>query len=164
MHAGHLQTSLGKRLVIWKVAVQAIGERPILGYGPDSPQRLMDERSKKVGGIRVVYSHFHNIVLNEMVRAGIVGTLALASMLVVPLGLALAAPRDSTAAFGLGLLTCFQATYALSGTVGIMLDHDIMDTQFVAITVLCLYLLFSADAEPAGAHDAALRTGNSAPE
>jgi hypothetical protein len=43
---------------------------------------------------------------------------------------------------GFGLLICFQAAFLLSGMVNIMLDHDIMDSQFLANTVLCLYLVF----------------------
>ena len=80
-----------------------------------------------------------------MVRAGIVGTLALAAMLVVPFIVVLRAQKDRTAIFGFGLLICFQAAFLLSGTVNIMLDHDIMDTQFLANTVLCLYLVFGRD-------------------
>jgi len=140
---GDMQTSIGKRLVVWRVAWEAIGERPILGHGPDSPRPLMIERSARMGdGIPVIYNHFHNFGLNEMVRAGAVGTLALLSMFAVPLVLALRAPRDATGRAGLGLLACFQANFLLAGSVGLMLDHDITDAQFMATTALGLYLVF----------------------
>ncbi len=62
-----------------------------------------------------------------------------------------------TATLGFCLLICFQAAYALSGTVNIMLDHDIMDTQFLANTVLCLYLVFARDRDEAGGPDIGAR-------
>lgn len=148
--AGQMQTALGKRLVVWQVAVEAIAERPLLGHGPDAPRRLMAERTGAIAGQPVIFNHFHDFVLNEMVRAGLVGTLALGAMLAVPLGFALFSRRDATAAVGLGLLACFQAAFVQSGLVGIMLDHDIMDAQFMAMTALCLFLLFGADAARPG--------------
>ena len=152
---GKNATSLGKRLVIWKVAIGAIAERPLLGHGIDSPRRIMDARTAKVGGTTIAYSHFHNFVLDEMVRAGLVGTIALIAMLAVPFFAAASHVRDRTASIGFGLLICVQTAFLLSGSVNIMLHHDIMDAQFLANTVLCLYFVFGrrgeaeeADAEP----------------
>jgi len=144
---GQYETSLGKRYVIWQVALNAIPEHPILGFGPDSPRRLMEERTVKLTGTSVIYSHFHDVILNEMVRAGIVGTLALLSMIVVPFYFCLRAPRDKIAAFGFGLLMCIQCAFLLSGTVSLMIDHDILDTQFLANTVMGLFFVFGRDNE-----------------
>lgn len=148
--SGEYQTSIGKRMVVWKVALGAIAERPLLGHGPDSPRRLMRERTAQIGGEPVIFNHFHDFLLNEMVRSGAVGTLAMLSMLFVPLGFGFAARGDATARYGFGLLLCFQGAYVLSGIVGIMLDHDIMDAQFVAWTALCLYLMFPSAARSDG--------------
>ncbi|MCB1463111.1 MAG: O-antigen ligase family protein [Nitratireductor sp.] len=139
---GNNDTSLGKRLVIWKVAIGAIGEHPLLGYGPDAPRRLMKERSAQIGGTTIIYSHFHNVILDELVRAGLVGTFALVAMVVVPLVAAVRHTRDRTASIGFGLLICVQIAFLLSGSVNIMLHHDILDAQFLANTVLCLYFVF----------------------
>lgn len=146
--AGRMQTSLGKRFVIWEVAADAIAERPILGHGPDSAVPLMRERTPAIAGKPVVYSHFHNVLLDETVRTGIVGTLALIAMIVVPLGFGFASRRDATGSLGLALLMCFHAAYVLSGAAGIMLHHDLMDAQFVAMTAFCLYLLFPQTQTP----------------
>ncbi len=154
---GEYETRLGKRFVIWEAGLEAATERPVLGYGLDAPRRVMKERTPGIAGTVIAFSHFHNVVLNEMVRAGLVGTLALASMLLVPLIVVARAPKDRTATLGFCLLICFQAAYALSGTVNIMLDHDIMDTQFLANTVLCLYLVFARDRDEAGGPDIGAR-------
>lgn len=143
--SGHYQTPLGKRLVVWQVALDAIAERPVLGHGPNSPRDLMSARTAAIAGVPVIYNHFHDFLLNEMVRAGIAGTLAMLAMLAVPLAFAGRRRAGETAALGLGLLLCFQAAFVMSGLAGIMLDHDIMDTQFVAMTALCLYLLHAPD-------------------
>jgi O-antigen ligase len=141
-HKGNYQTRLGKRFVIWQVGMEAVRERPILGHGLDAPRRIMEERTPAIAGKPIAFSHFHNVVLNEMIRAGVVGTAALAGMLIIPLFLTAGARKDRTAMLGFGLLICFQAAFLLSGMVNIMLDHDIMDSQFLANTVLCLYLVF----------------------
>ena len=88
-----------------------------------------------------------------MIRAGLIGTLTLAGMLLVPLIVVARAPKDRTATLGFCLLICFQAAFALSGAVNIMLDHDIMDTQFLANTVLCLYLVFARGRDAASEPD-----------
>ncbi|MEC9344427.1 MAG: O-antigen ligase family protein [Pseudomonadota bacterium] len=146
------QSRLGKRFVVWQVGLEAAAEKPILGHGLDSPRRLMTERTAAIGGIPTIFNHFHNVVLNEMARAGIVGTLALLSMLAVPFLAAAFARKDRIAAQGFGLLACFHATFALSGAVNIMLDHDIMDALFLACTAICLFFVFGkGDDRPAAA-------------
>lgn len=140
--SGEYQTSIGKRMVVWKVALEAIAQKPLLGHGPDSPRRLMRERTERIGGELVIFNHFHDFLLNEMVRSGLVGTIAMLSMFFIPLGFAFAGAHDTTGRYAFGLLVCLQGAYVLSGIVGIMFDHDIMDAQFVAWTALCLYLMF----------------------
>lgn len=150
---GEYETRLGKRFVIWQAGLEAATERPVLGHGLDAPRRIMRERTPEIAGTVIAFSHFHNTVLNEMIRAGLIGTLTLAGMLLVPLIVVARAPKDRTATLGFCLLICFQAAFALSGAVNIMLDHDIMDTQFLANTVLCLYLVFARGRDAASEPD-----------
>ena len=150
---GNYQTRLGKRFVIWQVGGEAAVERPILGHGLDAPHRIMAERTSSIAGKEIAFSHFHNVVLNEMVRAGIAGTIALAAMLGVPLFLAARAHKDRVGTLGFGLLICFQSAFVFAGAVNIMLDHDIMDSQFLANTVLCLYLVFGKGDERTGSRE-----------
>jgi O-antigen ligase len=143
-----LKTPTGKRLVIWRVALDAIAEKPLLGHGPDSPRPLMEERSAAVAGFPVIYSHFHNLLLNEMVRAGLAGTTGLLAMFAVPLGVAFAARRrDETAASAFRLLAACQAALLCSGMLNILFGHDILDALFVATTAVCLYLSAGAATE-----------------
>jgi O-antigen ligase len=144
---GDLKSPIGKRLAIWRVAIGAIAERPLLGHGPDSPHRLMDERTVRETGIYVRYSHFHNFLLNEAVRAGLVGMLALLAMFAVPLVHAFKArERDEVAADGFRLLAGCQIALVASGAFNILFGHDILDALFVAVTAVCLYFGHGRDA------------------
>lgn len=144
---GDLKSPIGKRLAIWRVAIGAIAEKPLLGHGPDSPHRLMDERTVRETGIYVRYSHFHNFLLNETVRAGLFGTLAMLAMFAVPLVHAFKAQgRDEIAADGFRLLAGCQIAFAASGAFNILFGHDILDALFVAATAVCLYFGHGRDA------------------
>lgn len=144
---GDLKSPIGKRLAIWRVAIGAIAEKPLLGHGPDSPHRLMDERTVRETGIFVRYSHFHNFLLNETVRAGLFGTLAMLAMFAVPLVHAFKARgRDEIAADGFRLLAGCQIAFVASGAFNILFGHDILDALFVAATAVCLYFGHGRDA------------------
>ncbi len=141
---GDLATSYGKRISIWRVAVSAIKEKPLFGHGPDTPIKLMRERTRTVGGYHIYYNHFHNALLNEMVRAGIAGVIAMIAMFVVPFVYCWRSRNDQDGGdVGFLLLVALQLTWLLSGTVGIMFNHDILDALFTSITAICLYFCYS---------------------
>lgn len=139
---GQLATSYGKRIEIWKIAIPAIAERPIFGHGPDSPARIIQERIETIPARLVAFSHFHNAIINEMIRAGIVGTIALIGLFAVPLWAVLRAPADLGRQTGLLFLLSLQTSWLAGGTVNIMLDHDITDAVFAGVTTAALYLAY----------------------
>ena len=139
-------TSFSQRIEIWKVALPAISERPIFGHGPDSPGRIIQERVTTIPSERIVKSHFHNAIINEMIRAGIVGTVALIGLFAVPLWAVLRTKRDMPRQAGLAFLLSLQTSWLAGGSVNIMLDHDITDAVFVAVTTAALYLAYGSEA------------------
>ncbi|MEM7464094.1 MAG: hypothetical protein AAF362_15585, partial [Pseudomonadota bacterium] len=44
---------------------------------------------------------------------------------------------------GFLLLVALQLTWLLSGTVGIMFNHDILDALFTSVTAISLYFCYS---------------------
>jgi O-antigen ligase len=148
--SGDYATPLGKRLVIWHVGVQAAREKPLLGHGPDAPFRLMAERTAAISGVTVRYSHFHNFLLTEWVRAGIIGVAALIAMFVTPIVAVWKARKDDPIAFtGFRLLAGCQIAFLASGSFNILFGHDIIDALFVAVNAFCLYLAFGGKPQAA---------------
>jgi O-antigen ligase len=143
MQEGNYSTSFGKRMIVWQIGVEAIRESPWLGQGPDAPRRLMRERSVEVSGILLGYNHFHNVILNEWVRAGIPGLLAIGAMFLVPLVATWRnRRRDAAALAAFQLVASAQFAFLASGMFNILFDHDIVDAMFVAVHALALYLSF----------------------
>jgi O-antigen ligase len=135
-------TSLGRRVVMWEAGYALFMEKPLLGQGPGNSSDLMRVKTKEISGQELGYSHFHNAAITELVRAGIVGLLAMAAMFAAPFLLCLRAQKDETGKAGFYLLCAGQCAYLLSGLTGIMFGHDILDSFYLTLTVFSLYLVF----------------------
>ncbi|MCB1458105.1 MAG: O-antigen ligase family protein [Nitratireductor sp.] len=134
---GEMMTPVGKRLVVWRTAIDAIPEHPLIGFGPDSPALVMAERTARFGGQTIFFSHFHNFVLTEMIRAGALGTICLLAVLLLPLSALRHLNADETAGLAGRALICTLMAFGLGGSTNILFDHDIMDSLFtVAIATL----------------------------
>ena len=140
--ADRYDTPIGLRLLLWRVGLDMFLESPLTGAGPGNAQLLMPARTKALSGTPVSSSHFHNAVINEMARAGLVGLAALISMFAVPFAVCYRAAKDGIAKCGLAVLCGIQSAYILSGLTGIMLGHDILDAVYLCAVVLALYLVF----------------------
>ena len=153
METGNLSTSFGKRLIVWRIGLEAGLELPWLGQGPDAPRRLMRERSVAVSGMLLGFNHFHNVVLNEWVRAGVPGVLAIFAMFLVPLGATWKnRGRDRVALAAFQLIASCQIVFFATGMFNILFDHDIVDAMFVAAHAFGLYLSFGGSpAQPGSA-------------
>lgn len=134
IEAGNYDSSIGDRLVLWQNGMKLAAEKPILGQGPGAAQAA---DSKTIG-----YSHFHNFLLNAMVRSGLLGVAAVLGIFVVPLWLLIRRRHDEVSLFGLAILVTVQAVFLLSGSVGIMLGHDIHDVLFIYSTITASFLVF----------------------
>lgn len=139
---GNRDTSLGNRSQLWKVASDAIGEKPILGHGPQTTRQIIREGFAK-DGLQAHYSHFHNGFLTAWVEAGIVGVLSLIGVLVAALWAAvktLLATPNETQRLGAVILTATALVYSINGATAILQGHDILDAMFVAFLCVGAYL------------------------
>jgi O-antigen ligase len=134
-------SSIGNRIVLWRAAGTLIAQQPFFGFGPGNVTAKISEINIKTGMPESGFSHFHNMVINEMIRAGLAGLLAMISMFFVPLYFVLRAPKSEFRSVAVCMIGGLQAIYVLSGMTGIMIGHDILDTLFITVTALCLYLV-----------------------
>jgi O-antigen ligase len=135
--AGGYDKTFGDRYKLWSAGYRQVSEDMWTGYGPDSV-RAMIQSIKPEGSLG--YSHYHNFVLNSLIRGGVLELLAL---LAIPAGLFWLAVKPSQNAYqraGKALLLSLCATFYSTGLVGILFTHDIMNAVFVytAIIGICL--------------------------
>jgi O-antigen ligase len=139
---GNQDTSLGNRRQLWKVGAEAIGEKPILGHGPQATRQIIRE-GFAADGLEAHYTHFHNGFLTAWVEAGIVGVLSLLGVLVVALWAAaktLFATPNENQRLGAAILSATVIVYAVNGATAILLGHDVLDAMFVAALCVGAYL------------------------
>ena len=125
--------SIGERLDIWKICIEAIGEKPVLGYGP-GVQNSWDIII--AGGINA--PHAHNLVLQLLIEGGIVG-LALMLFLglrtfFVAVRLARYSPRSQETRM-LGILF---AAFVLAFCVDSMVEYPFLTPKLIGTFVLVL--------------------------
>lgn len=156
--SGEFHTSLGQRFVMWQIGVELIAEAPFLGHGPGAETPLMMARSENIAGFTMAYTHFHNAFIQFAVRDGILGVIALCALLLTPLLAALRTKRDELGAYGLAFIASVQCAYFLSGMLGIMFGHDIMDTLFVTSMMVGLLLVAGSDKKQHEQQDSNFKT------
>jgi O-antigen ligase len=130
---GDYDSSIGKRLEIWRNGLDKAVQNPLLGAGPGSARK---KDSPSMG-----FSHYHNFLLNSMIRSGVIGVLAILGLFAIPLWVLVRRVRDDVGLAGLSLLLSVQIAFLLSGSVGIMLGHDIHDSLFIYSTIVASFLI-----------------------
>jgi O-antigen ligase len=144
LDANNYSGSFGRRLVIWRVGTELFEEAPIFGQGPGNAGPLLAERSLKLIGHSLVYTHYHDVFLNYAVRDGILGILIVLAMIFAPPILAARHERDEIGTYGFAFLVGMEIAFLLSGAIGIMFGQDIMDALFMISTITGAYLVFGA--------------------
>ena len=140
------ETSLGQRLVMWKAGVSLVEEKPIAGYGPAQLPRLMAQRTNALFGLPLSFTHFHNMLLTQWIRGGVLGLVSVPLLfLIMPL-LARRRLNGEDALYGFALLVALELIYLSSGLFNIMFGHDILDTVFISLSAIALYFVFSKPA------------------
>ena len=140
--SGDLSGSIGQRVQIYQAGYELFLERPVFGYGPGNERPEIRKKTAEIGGVGIAYSHAHNAALNAALRAGILGILALAAIVITPFAVAFRAERDEVGQAGFFILTGVLVVYLFSGVVGLMFGHDIHDTVFISAMSFALYLVF----------------------
>lgn len=133
---------IGERLIIYFAGYQLFQERPILGYGPGNERARVADRTFEIANRRIGYSHVHNAFLNQALRTGLMGVAALFAVLLAPLVVMLAEPKDDVGAAGIMIYAGALISYLSMGSFGILLGHDLHDSIFISLTCFTLYLVF----------------------
>ena len=143
-------TSLGQRLVMWKAGLSLIGQKPLLGYGPANLPQLMQARTNALFGLPLHFTHFHNMIMTQWIRGGLLGALVVPVLFLLMPYLARRRIKGEAASYGFALLVALELIYLSSGLFGIMFGHDILDTVFISLSAIALYFVFSQGSVPKG--------------
>lgn len=126
--AGNYNTSIGKRFLMWDASIEAIAEKPLLGYGMVNRMEVVREISlREHPDIGLGYSHAHNAALTALLDAGIPGLLTWIIILFAPIALALKRREPIVSTY----FIVIALAYFGSGLTGIMFHHDLTDSFYV---------------------------------
>ncbi|MBX3581233.1 MAG: O-antigen ligase family protein [Rhizobiaceae bacterium] len=135
-------SSLGRRLTLWEIALSSIAANPFIGTGPQSTKPVI-AAGFALKGLDVQYSHFHNGFLTAWVETGIVGLFSLIVLFLIAVVTGVRILRDATAVetrLGGTMLVVTAATYLTTGMSGIIVGHDILDAMLLAFLAVGSYL------------------------
>jgi O-antigen ligase len=131
--------SLDQRALMMAYGLEAIADRPILGYGPQNAVTEVRLRAGADGYAIEQYGHLHNEYLTETVGNGIVGLVSLLLLLAAPVVTALRSERDKRYADRMALAAIVSAGAALFGLTSLAFGHDITNTVYAgALLAVCL--------------------------
>ncbi len=134
-------SSVGRRIVMWKDGLQAAMEKPIFGWGAENTQRaaMRTEPDKEaMKQIVLNYNHLHNEYLTSLVARGIPGILSLLVLLFAPIVVfwrRLTRP-DRLVFDGIGIILC--SGYALSGLTNQAFGDDTLNMFYILFLALTL--------------------------
>lgn len=74
-------TSIGIRINTWIEAIPWMGERPIIGWGGDVREAIIDSSSRLPGSIKQQFGHFHNSYIEFTLAYGLIGLIVLLALL-----------------------------------------------------------------------------------
>ncbi|QKV18767.1 O-antigen ligase family protein [Oricola thermophila] len=134
--ARNYDSSLGLRILLYRGAWEAIRHAPLAGYGVADRMEAVRAHVPEQYRHLVRFTHPHNAYLAAVVDAGVAGLVVLLVMLTAPVWLSLMAPRDASWSPRLAAGMIVTICYAVSGTAGIMFEHDLMDAAFVTLLVV----------------------------
>lgn len=137
---GDTNSSLGQRAELWQAGWALFLESPLFGHGPGNVGSVMTQKTAELTGHALGYSHFHNAIISELVRSGLVGFLALTMIFWIPIREIRNCSNQKGASEGFVLLAGTHIIYFASGVTGIMINHDLLDSTLLTMTVLCVYL------------------------
>jgi O-antigen ligase len=140
---GDLDTSIGKRLQIWRAAGDVILTHPIAGIGSEGVRDELREMSARgwftAGGLKAALSQIHNEIIANTLRLGLPGLASILCLYLVPLVIFVNAmrSRDRLAA-NAGLLgAMFVTTYLVLGISNETFNLKML-ASFYAVTVAVL--------------------------
>lgn len=141
-------SSTGRRLIMYRGALEAIADAPLAGYGIHGRMDAVKEHLPEAMHRLVSYTHPHNGFLAALLDAGILGLVALLFLLAVPTWVAAKALRDETWRIRMAAALILTTGYLASGMTNILFEHDLMDSAYI----VWLVLLVSSVPRPPGQH------------
>lgn len=143
---GDYRGSAGRRLRMWHLGTDLIAERPIFGYGPQSVTKLMQEKTTGPTSQETLgFTHFHNLVINALVRGGIPELVATVSVLFTPWLMCVASMRRRGFGAGQLIASVLFLTYFINGVVSSAFWHDILNAFYVQTAVCSVYLCYGEE-------------------
>ncbi|MEX3010174.1 O-antigen ligase family protein [Hoeflea sp. TYP-13] len=134
------EESIYMRLALYKVAMNAILERPLSGYGRQNVMRVAWAGDAK-NAPRFSYTHLHNGYLTDTVASGVLGLFSLLGVLLVPL---FVLRNAQPIVFG-GVL-CVSVSYGLYGMTNLLFYHDV--STFLFLGLMCTFSALAMLPEP----------------
>jgi len=131
-------TSSGIRMEMWKSSLEAAKQSPWLGYGYRNSNtevaKFVDSHSKTVAA----FTHLHNEYLTNLLAAGILGLLALLSLLFVPVLIFFKNLKNTEVYYysSMGILLCIG--YATFGFTHIAFGEEHVNAVYVFFLALLL--------------------------
>ncbi|MGR5336238.1 O-antigen ligase family protein [Vibrio gigantis] len=124
-------TSIGLRLKMWMLTPDLIKQKPILGHGQEQREILKDKLKNGEISNKLFYfvsAHYHNQVLDKMVKSGILGLILVIGLLLYPLMMVKRLPSLDA--------------YIVIGLVSLFFIAGLTDVPFNHSQPMMLYLLF----------------------
>ncbi|WP_341581340.1 O-antigen ligase family protein [Marinobacter metalliresistant] len=76
------RSSHGVRLLSWRMALEWLKERPLLGWGPGSAEDLIDQSEYFSDQFKKTFGHLHSSLVESLVANGLIGTAILLVMVI----------------------------------------------------------------------------------
>ncbi|MEZ8511511.1 O-antigen ligase family protein [Vibrio splendidus] len=133
VQAHDYSTSIGLRLQMWMLTPDLIKQKPILGHGQEQREILKDKLKNGEISNKLFYfvsAHYHNQVLDKMVKSGIIGLILMIGLLLYPLMMVKRLPSPDA--------------YIVIGLVSLFFIAGLTDVPFNHSQPMMLYLLFLA--------------------
>ncbi len=141
--------SLDQRALMMSYGLQAIEDRPLIGYGPQNAVAEVRARAAAEGYEIDKFGHLHNEFLTETVGNGIMGLITLLLLLAAPVVTAYRSARDERFADRMALAGIASAGSTLFGMTSLAFGHDITNSVFIsALLVVCLSAAASGPRRP----------------
>ncbi|WP_186445021.1 O-antigen ligase family protein [Mesorhizobium sp. J18] len=134
-----VDSSSGKRLLMYKAALAAFLQQPFLGYGPQNLMAAIHPYLPPESADLIHFSHLHNIFLDHAIGSGLFGVAAFLLVFICPLWCAFRMEPSRETEILRYMLTIVLAVFFLNGLTNITFSHDIILAVYLysVTAILC---------------------------
>ena len=147
MGDGQYNNSLGERLVMWDYAWQTFANNIWIGMGKTSALTGLAQFSQAEYGFTIDRSHFHNMVVNAVMRGGIIETIVTIVLLLGPIVVVWKMRHRPDSRYGVALILSILLIFGTAGMMNIAFGHDIQDSLYSYMTAVASFLVYGGAAE-----------------